>query len=114
MPFPVRVLFVCLHGAAKSVIATETLHRLAAERGLSVISAAAGIEPDDLIPPHVVAGLAAEGLDVADLPGGAEIGGSTRQWADVPAVSDGYGPARDAIVARVQSLVEKIERNSSR
>jgi len=31
---PPFVLFVCLHGSAKSVIASEHFRRLAAERGL--------------------------------------------------------------------------------
>ena len=31
-----RVLFVCLHGSAKSVIALEHFRRLAAERGVIV------------------------------------------------------------------------------
>src|SRR5262250_858896 len=41
-----RVLFVCLHGAAKSVVAAAHFRRLAAARGLSMDAVAAGTEPD--------------------------------------------------------------------
>jgi arsenate reductase (thioredoxin) len=48
-----RVPFVCLHGAAKSVVAAEHLRRLAAARGVRLEVATAGIEPDDEIAPPV-------------------------------------------------------------
>lgn len=130
-----RVLFVCLHGAAKSVIASEYLRRMADERGLAIQTSSAGVEPDDAIPPHVVAGLASDGFDVggrrprqlreevlADADVVVSFGcdvvlphddGRARrlvQWDDMPAVSDGYEAARDAIVRRVDSLVRQIER----
>ena len=41
-----RVLFVCLHGAAKSVVGAAHFRRLAAERGLTIDAVAAGTEPD--------------------------------------------------------------------
>jgi len=47
---PRRVLFVCLHGSAKSLIALEHFRRLAAERGIAVEAAAAGTAPDAEIP----------------------------------------------------------------
>ena len=37
-----RVLFVCLHGAAKSVVAAAHFRRLAAARGLAIDAVAAG------------------------------------------------------------------------
>ena len=131
MSGPRSVLFVCLHGAAKSVIAAEYLRQLAAERGLALEVAAAGIEPDAEIPPNVVASLLREGIDVgtrqpigvgvdmvesADLivSFGCELGGiapsETRvsYWTGVPMVSDGYAEARDEIVRRVTSLLDEI------
>jgi|SRR5215471_10281592 len=127
MSRPVRVLFICLHGAAKSVIAREHFRRLARAEGLGVEAMSAGVEPDDLIPPHVVLGLAADGIDVPErIPHGladadlahADLvvsfacdvqtgpGSPTLvRWDDVPAVSDGYGPARDAIIARLRTLL---------
>ena len=58
------VLFVCLHGSAKSLIALEHFRRLAQQRGVDVQADWAGIEPDAEIPPRVVQGLLGEGIDV--------------------------------------------------
>src|SRR5205809_7989787 len=61
------VVFVCLHGAAKSLIAATLFQRLADERGLAVRSTLAGTEPDPAIQPNVVARLLEEGVDVRPL-----------------------------------------------
>jgi hypothetical protein len=63
MSSPRTVVFVCLHGSAKSVIASAYLNRLSAERGLNVHATAAGVEPDAVISPRVREGLRQEGLD---------------------------------------------------
>ena len=128
MPDTPTVLFVCLHGAAKSVIAEEHFRRLAAERGLRVTAHSAGVEPDDAIPPRVLAGLAADGIAAeerapralssealrdatyvvsfgCDLSALAPERADVERWDDVPMVSDGYEAARSAIVARVSALV---------
>ena len=123
-----RIVFVCLHGSAKSVIAAEECQRLARERGLAVQATAAGTEPDAEIPAHVVQGLLAEGIDVSgrrprgvtrdelaaasrvvafgcDLTGLAAPGVAIERWDDVPAVSEDFAAARAAIVARVRRLL---------
>ena len=127
-PRPARVLFVCPHGAAKSVVAAAHLRRLAAARGLDLEAVAAGTEPDAELSPAAVKGLAAEGL--AARPARPrpvtlhDLGAATRvvsfgcavdtgavpaeRWDDVPAVGEGYGPARDRIVARVERLVAEL------
>lgn len=128
---PPRVLFVCLHGSAKSVIAAEHFRRIAAERGVRAEAESAGLEPDLEVPPHVVAGLLADGLDVElrrprgltraqaeaatwivsfapDLSGDVIAGCAIEYWTDVPAVSDGYEAARHAIVGRVRALVDGV------
>ena len=125
------VLFVCLHGSAKSLIAAEHFRRLAKERGIDVQADWAGIEPDPAIPRRVVEGLLGEGIDVrgrqprqatrADVErascvvtfgcelGALEAPGLARErWDDVPAVSEGYTPARDVIVARVTGLLDEL------
>ena len=123
-----RVLFVCLHGAAKSVVAAAHFRRLATGRRLQVDAVSAGTEPDPELTPAAVAGLAGDGLaarpsrprpvtlhdlDAAmrvvsfgcDVSAGAT---PTERWDDVPAVSDGYPAARDRIVARVERLVTEL------
>ncbi len=129
------VLFVCLHGSAKSLIALEHFRRLAAQRGVDVQADWAGVEPDAEIPPRVVQGLRDEGIDVrgrrprqvtrADLErasrvvtfgcglGALESPGFARErWDDVPAVSEGYKPARDVIVGRLPGLLEELGRTA--
>src|SRR5687767_8076905 len=59
---PSRVLFVCLHGAAKSVIGAAHFRRLAAARGLSIGAVAAGTEPDPQLAAGAVKGLSGDGL----------------------------------------------------
>ena len=128
VPAPSRVLFVCLHGAAKSVVAAAHFRRLAQARGLSIDAVAAGTEPDAELAPGAVKGLAAEGLTAApsrprpvtvyDRDSAARIvsfgcditaarGQRVDQW-DVPAVSDGYTAARDRIVSNVERLVAEL------
>ena len=59
------VVFVCEHGAAKSVIAAAHFNRLAAEKGLPYRAVSRGTKPDEVVAPAVKAGLASEGLDVS-------------------------------------------------
>jgi protein-tyrosine-phosphatase len=123
-----RVVFVCLHGAAKSVVAAAHFRRLASVRGLPIDAVAAGTAPDPELAPGAVKGLAGDGLAAApvrprpvtlhDLDTAARVigfgcdvaprrGQPVEQW-DVPAVSDGYAAARDRIVAHVERLVAEL------
>jgi protein-tyrosine-phosphatase len=127
-----RVLFVCLHGAAKSVVAAAHFRHLAAARGVAVDAVAAGTEPDPELAPGAVKGLAGDGLPAApaqprpvtlyDLDSAARVvsfgcevapakGQRVEHW-DVPAVSDGYAAARDRIVANVERLVAELAARS--
>jgi len=122
-----RVLFVCLHGAAKSVVGAAHFRRLAAARGLQIDAAAAGTEPDAELTPRAVTGLAADGLTPAparprpvtlyDLDTASRVvafgcdvsskQGSVEQW-EVPNISDGYEAARDRILEKVERLVAEL------
>lgn len=123
------IAFVCLHGSAKSFIAAEVLNRTAAARGLALRAASLGVEPDAELPPHVVAGLREKGYDVAGrvpvaataaalaayprviafgCDAGPLVPGKTvEQWAECPAVSDGFEPAWAWITARVEALLRE-------
>ena len=125
---PRTILFVCLHGSAKSLIAAEHLNLLARSRGLDVRGESAGIEPDADVPSPVIEGLAADDIDVKGyvpcrvtaeqietatriVSFGCDLGlvalatKPVERWDDLPMVSDGYATARDAIVARVKTLL---------
>ena len=131
MATPPFVLFVCLHGSAKSVIASQYFRRLASERGVAAETASAGTEPDAEIPPGVIGGLRGDGINVgglrprpvtqADLARASRVvafgcdlepvappGLAIERWDDVPAVSEDYGRARDVIIARVRALLDHI------
>jgi protein-tyrosine-phosphatase len=125
-----HILFVCLHGAAKSVLAAMHFRELAARRGLRVGVTFAGMEPDAEIAPRVVKELLSEGIDLQGarprLVTSEDVAAASRivtfgcglgaleprvpvdHWDEVPAVSDDYATAREAIDARVALLVEEL------
>ncbi len=130
-----RVLFVCLHGAAKSVVAAAHFRRQAAARGLAFEARAVGVEPDPELAPAAVKGLAGDALSPAlprprpvtlyDLSAAARVvsfgcdvtpraGQPVDRWDDVPAVSEGYAAARDCIVGHVERLVAELAGRGSR
>ena len=135
MPEALDVLFVCQHGAAKSVIAARHLEELARARGLHLKASAAGVEPDEVIPAHVIAGLREDGVDDQVAPPqpvtrelmenaqivvsfGCDLSAITKdadriiQWNGVPAVSDGYDTARTEILNRLHAVLDEAEQRS--
>ncbi len=131
-PAPQTVLFVCEHGAAKSVVAAAHFNKLAAERGLPFRAISRGTAPDPTVPARISDGLKGECLTVpavflpvlvtprdasaafrvvtfdVTLPVSANASRQTR-WDSLPAFSDGYGPASAAIAAKVEALVRELE-----
>jgi protein-tyrosine-phosphatase len=127
------VVFVCEHGAAKSVIATAYFNKLAAERGLPYRATFRGTAPQDDLSVRAVAGLKADGLAIpsgkpapiseADvtaathifaigctLPAAAARSGKAADWTDVPD-DQGYAPMRDAIVRHVTALLDDLAKH---
>jgi arsenate reductase len=128
---PPSIVFVCEHGAAKSVIATAYFNKIAAERRLPFRATFRGTAPQDDLSVRAVAGLRADGVvppdgkpaaisdaDVAaathifaigcTLPEKATRSGKADDWSDVPD-DQGYGPMRDAIVRHVTALVDRLQ-----
>jgi len=58
------VLFMCPHGAAKSVLASAYFQREAKARGLNVVVASAGTHPDAQVSPAVASHLKQNGYEV--------------------------------------------------
>jgi protein-tyrosine-phosphatase len=126
------VVFVCEHGAAKSVIAAAHFNRLAMERGLPFRAISRGTKPDDVVAAGVRSGLASDGIDVSswrptavsdqeirqaaqvvslatDLPATKPfVKGKLLEWNDIPLVSENYDAARTAIVERVRKLLDSL------
>jgi arsenate reductase len=126
------VIFVCEHGAAKSVIATAYFNKLAAQRGLPYRATFRGTTPQDDLSVRAVAGLKADGVAIPSgkpaaisegdvtrathifaigctLPAAAAKSGKAADWTDVPD-DQGYAPMRDAIVRHVTALLDDLEK----
>jgi arsenate reductase len=123
-----QIVFLCPHGAAKSVIAAAYCRQLADQWGVPLHATSAGTEPDAEVSPAVVALLRAEGIDVSghrprrvtaeelatashiislgcDLGELARPGMVIERWDDVPPPSQNLLAARDCIRAHVEELL---------
>ena len=130
------VIFVCEHGAAKSVIATAYFNKLASERGLPFRATFRGTTPQEALSVRTLAGLKADGVDVpagkptaisdgdvanathifaigCTLPDRASKSGKASDWSDVPD-DQGYEPMGDAIVRHVKQLLDELKRGQGR
>ena len=128
---PPTILFMCPHGAAKSVLASAYFQRLAKERGLNVHVESAGTEPDAIVAPAVAAHLTGQGYSVpiakprqvspeefasadvvisigCDLSALPKARGRLVRWDEVPAPSQDFTAADEAIRKRVNELVEEL------
>jgi arsenate reductase len=127
------ILFMCPHGAAKSVLASAYFQRLAKERGLNVRVESAGTEPDAQVAPAVAAHLTRNGYPIpvtrprqvtaddvstadfvisigCDLKGLPAPRGALLKWDDVPAPSENFAGADEAIRRHVLALVDELIR----
>src|SRR5688500_17267117 len=118
-----RIVFVCEHGAAKSIIAAAYFNRLAEETNSGVRAIARGTHPDPELSSIAITGLRDDGLtptelvpqklslaDVesaqrmitfCELPAEYQSKASVEYWDGVPPVSEDYQKARDEIVERI-------------
>lgn len=122
------VVFVCEHGAAKSILAAAYFNRLANDMGLNLHAMARGTNPDHEISPQTVTGLSEDGLAPTELAPQkltvADIQNAQRvitfcelpteyqhqviveRWDDIPPVSENYEKARDAIIKRIRQMLD--------
>jgi protein-tyrosine-phosphatase len=129
---PATVVFVCEHGAAKSVIAAAHFNKLATERGLPFRAVSRGTKPNDVVAADVRAGLASDGIDVSawrptavsdqDIRQAVQVVSlatdlaSTKpfarskllEWNDISPVSEDYRVARTKILEHVRDLLETL------
>ena len=125
------VVFVCEHGAAKSVLAAAYFNRFAAQMGLDMQAVARGTKPDQELSPQTVKGLAADGLTpteevpqkltvtdtesaqrvvaFCDLPAEFHRRAMIERWEDIPAVSEDYEKSRDVIIDRIRQMLNAPE-----
>ena len=128
------IIFVCEHGAAKSIIAAAYFNKLAEERNSMVRAIARGTHPDSELLPMAMTGLREDGLTTTELvpqklsladvdsaqriitfcelPAEYKQKASVEYWDGVPPVSEDYQKARDEIVERVNQLLKHQEDQS--
>jgi arsenate reductase len=127
------VLFMCPHGAAKSVLASAYFQRVAKERGLNVHVVSAGTDPDPQVAPAVANHLTKSGYQIpvatprrataddlatadvvisigCDLTALPAPRGTLLKWDDVPALSEDFTRADEKIRERVIQLVDELVR----
>jgi arsenate reductase len=130
-----QVLFVCPHGAGKSVLASAYFQRLAKEKGLNVRVEARGTEPDPHVSPKVAEHLTKNGYPIpvetpqkvtpddlasadivislgCDVHGLPVRAGALRQWDEVPGPGEDLAGADAAIQRRVAALVDELLRQA--
>lgn len=125
------VIFVCEHGAAKSILAAAYFNHFAQERDLRLHAIARGTNPDEKLSPITVAGLHKDGLTLnesipqklsleeiesarqiisfCELPLEFQQKVKVEQWNDIPPVSENYEKAREVIIERIDHLVRQIK-----
>lgn len=123
-----NIVFICEHGAAKSILAAAYFNKFARERNLDIHALARGTNPDEELAVSAVSGLAKDGLksgeekpillspqDIADaaavisffeLPKEYQGAPSMEIWMDVPPVSVDYETSRDVIVGRIKQFMD--------
>jgi protein-tyrosine-phosphatase len=129
---PIRnVIFVCAHGAAKSVIAGSYFNLLAERHGLSARAVARGTEPDAEVAERVRQDASDTGLELcatrptrlgeADVASAdvliafdltaSDLGSSSPHlaWDGLPALSQDFERGKAAIVTQVEALVAHLK-----
>ena len=125
-----KIIFVCEHGAAKSIVAAAYFNKLAQEENLDIRAIARGTHPDEELSPKAIAGLQEDGLtptesiptkltqqelesaqqivSFCELPEEYSQKRVSEHWLDVPPVSENYQASRDAIVERIHRLIHHL------
>lgn len=125
-----NIIFVCEHGAAKSIIAAAYFNKFAIERGMKLRALARGTNPDNELSAKAVMGLHEDGLSPSEaipqklsledlesaprivsfcvLPEEFHEKAVVEHWANIPPVSEEYEKSRDAILVQIHQLIENL------
>jgi arsenate reductase len=129
-----KIIFVCEHGAAKSVIASTYFNKLAKERKLDYVAECRGTNPDAEVSPKAKEGLTADKVydnktkpkklvasDVASaervilftsLPPDLKTNVPTENWSNLEDIDADYSKRRDTIVKKINALLDSLERQN--
>src|SRR5688572_28891701 len=129
-----KIVFVCEHGAAKSVIATAYFNKLAQERNLDYEAVCRGTSPDSIVSPSVKEGLTRDELfddtvtptkltinDTTNteriilfikLPDDFKTSIKTEDWSNLKDVDGDYQHRRDAITKSINLLLDTLSKQN--
>jgi arsenate reductase (thioredoxin) len=127
-----KIIFVCHHGAAKSVIAASYFNKLAKERNLNYVAEFRGTDPDSAVAPGAKEGLAKDNVVVPDAkpqkltisdtanaeriilftPVPADITNSIKSenWSAIQNIDGDYESRKNAIVKKINELLDMLEK----
>lgn len=127
------VVFVCEHGAAKSIIAAAHFNKRAKELGFPHRALSRGTHPDAVFSPNALSGLKGEGFELPEgqpvLVKKEDIAAASQtvtlgcklpdnraatDWDDVPSVSENYPAASRAIRRHVNDLMRELAAKKAR
>lgn len=125
---PAKVVFVCEHGAAKSIVAAAYFNHLAKERGINAEAVARGINLDPEIAPVASDNLKKEGLapgeakptalsqsdvdgavrviSMCELPEKFAKNAKVTSWTDIPPLGTDYAKARKVFLTHLGVLLD--------
>jgi arsenate reductase (thioredoxin) len=125
------ILFVCEHGAARSVIASAYFNKLAKEKNLNYQAVFRGTSPDSILSPATITGLTKDGFNTtiwkpllvsqADLNAASQVvtfdcnlpfesSKPVAKWDGVPSITKDYDAARNEILKHVQLLIQNLKK----
>ena len=130
-----KIIFVCQHGAAKSVIAASYFNKLASDRKLNYTAECRGIDPDSVVSPGAKEGLIKDNMFDAQtkpqrlVPGDTanvemiilfaplpadlkETTIKTENWSQIENVDADYSKRRQAIVKKINELLDNLEKQN--
>jgi arsenate reductase (thioredoxin) len=127
-----KIIFVCEHGAAKSVIAAAYFNKLAKERNLSYVAECRGTSPDSVVSAGAREGLTRDKmfdpttkpkkLLITDtvgveriilftpLPADINANIKTENWSAIQNLDADYQNRRNAIVKKINELLDTLEK----
>jgi arsenate reductase (thioredoxin) len=130
MPNSPIIVFVCEHGAAKSLLAATYFNHLALEKNLGFQAIARGTIPEAELSAVTVDGLKTDGLTPSEsvpqklslkevesaqklisfcrLPTEFQQETEIEEWNDIPPISENYDKARTAILEHIYHLLDQI------
>jgi arsenate reductase (thioredoxin) len=128
-----KIIFVCEHGAGKSVVAASFFNKLAKERNLDYFAECRGTTPDTNVSLNTQEGLTKDNVYDASIkptklqqidvttaeriilftspPSGLDTKIKTENWSDVENVDAEYPGRRDAIIKKITILLDTLEKH---